>query len=64
LEEAPVKAAIEDARNRLGKTGRLVIRPSGTEPLIRVMAEGDDPQLVESVVNGIVDIISETRSAA
>jgi phosphoglucosamine mutase len=29
-----------------------------------VMAEGDDPQLVESVVNGIVDIISETRSAA
>jgi phosphoglucosamine mutase len=64
LEEAPVKAAIEDARHRLGKAGRLVIRPSGTEPLIRVMAEGDDPQLVESVVNGIVDIISETRSAA
>ena len=48
LEEAPVKAAIEDARNRLGKAGRLVIRPSGTEPLIRVMAEGDDPQLVET----------------
>jgi phosphoglucosamine mutase len=64
LEEAPVKAAIEDARNRLGKAGRLVIRPSGTEPLIRVMAEGDDPQLVEAVVNDIVEIISETRSAA
>ena len=64
LEEAPVKAAIEDARNRLGKAGRLVIRPSGTEPLIRVMAEGDDPQLVEAVVNDIVEVISETRSAA
>ena len=64
LEEAPVKAAIEDARNRLGKAGRLVIRPSGTEPLIRVMAEGDDPKLVETVVNDIVDVISETRSAA
>jgi phosphoglucosamine mutase len=64
LEDAPVKAAIEDARHRLGKAGRLVIRPSGTEPLIRVMAEGDDPQLVEAVVNDIVEVISETRSAA
>ena len=64
LESAPVKAAIEDARNRLGGTGRLVIRPSGTEPLIRVMAEADDPKLVESVVNDIVGVISELRTAA
>ena len=64
LENAPVKAAIEDARNRLGNTGRLVIRPSGTEPLIRVMAEGDDPKLVETVVNDIVGVISELRTAA
>ena len=64
LESAPVKAAIEDARNQLGKNGRLVIRPSGTEPLIRVMAEGDDSTLVEKIVNGIVDVIAETRSAA
>lgn len=64
LEETLVKAAIEDGRNRLGKTGRLVIRPSGTEPLIRVMAEGDDPQLVETVVNDIVGVISESRTAA
>lgn len=63
LEAAPVKAAIEDGEARLGKSGRLVIRPSGTEPLIRVMAEGDDRQLVEAVVNDIVDIIQE-RSAA
>lgn len=64
LEAAPVKAAIEDARNRLGKSGRLVIRPSGTEPLIRVMAEGDDQKLVETVVDDIVGVISEVKTAA
>jgi phosphoglucosamine mutase len=41
-----------------------VIRPSGTEPLIRVMAEGDDRGLVEAVVNDLVGVISELRSAA
>jgi phosphoglucosamine mutase len=64
LEDATVKEAIEDARNRLGGAGRLVIRPSGTEPLIRVMAEGDDQQLVETIVNQLVEVIAETRSAA
>ncbi|EHK58464.1 phosphoglucosamine mutase [Allomesorhizobium alhagi] len=64
LEAAPVKAAIEDARNRLGKSGRLVIRPSGTEPLIRVMAEGDDQKLVETVVNDIVGVIGDIKTAA
>jgi len=64
LDAAPVKAAIEDARARLGSGGRLVIRPSGTEPLIRVMAEGDDRALVEKVVNGIVDVIAELKTAA
>jgi phosphoglucosamine mutase len=64
LESAPVKALIEDARNRLGKSGRLVIRPSGTEPLIRVMAEADDKALIEEVVNDIIHAISETRNAA
>ncbi|MEP9372194.1 phosphoglucosamine mutase [Mesorhizobium sp. KR1-2] len=64
LEAAPVKAAIEEARNRLGQSGRLVIRPSGTEPLIRVMAEGDDPKLVETVVNDIVGVISDVKTAA
>ncbi len=64
LESDPVKAIIEDARSRLGKSGRLVIRPSGTEPLIRVMAEADDRGLVETVVNDIVGAISSLRSAA
>jgi phosphoglucosamine mutase len=64
LEQAPVKAAIEDAHHRLGKSGRLVIRPSGTEPLIRVMAEGDDPKLVETVVDDLITVISEAHHAA
>jgi len=64
LESDPVRAMIEEARSRLGKDGRLVIRPSGTEPLIRVMAEGDDPKLVEKVVNDIVGAIGSIRNAA
>jgi phosphoglucosamine mutase len=64
LESAPVKAAIADAQAKLGEAGRLVIRPSGTEPLIRVMAEGDNPQLVETVVDSIVDAIVDVRTAA
>ncbi|WP_188824553.1 phosphoglucosamine mutase [Brucella endophytica] len=64
LEDITVKSAIEDARDRLGNGGRLVIRPSGTEPLIRVMAEGDDRILVETVVNDIVNVISGIRTAA
>lgn len=55
---------IEDATSRLGTNGRLVIRPSGTEPLIRVMAEGDDRELVESVVNEIVSVIGSVKTAA
>ena len=44
------KAAIADAEASLDGKGRLVIRPSGTEPLIRVMAEGDDERQVERAV--------------
>lgn len=64
LDTGPVKEAIDEARDRLGQNGRLVIRPSGTEPLIRVMAEADDKQLVEQVVDGIVDVIAKARNAA
>ncbi len=39
------------------ETGRLVIRPSGTEPLIRVMAEGEDESLVNAVVSNIVEVL-------
>jgi len=59
LEDAEVQAAILEAENRLEKSGRLLIRPSGTEPLIRVMAEGDDSGLVEEVVDGLVSLIAK-----
>lgn len=57
LEEVSVIEAIKDGEARLGSKGRLVIRPSGTEPLIRVMAEGDDKGLVEDVVSDIVGVL-------
>jgi phosphoglucosamine mutase len=53
LEAASVKAAIGAAQTRLGKGGRLLIRKSGTEPLIRVMAEGEDETLVAAIVDEI-----------
>jgi phosphoglucosamine mutase len=61
LEHAAVKSAIDLGRARLGDSGRLVIRPSGTEPVIRVMAEGDDEGLVNQVVG---DIVEAVRKAA
>ncbi len=64
LEDARVRNAIEDGRSRLGQKGRVVIRPSGTEPVIRVMAEGDDEGLVSSVVGDIVAAVKEAAQAA
>jgi phosphoglucosamine mutase len=54
LENGTVAAAIELATRRLDGKGRLIVRPSGTEPVIRVMGEGDDRELVETVVDEIV----------
>jgi phosphoglucosamine mutase len=59
LEADNVKKAISDAEARLNGTGRLVIRKSGTEPLIRVMAEGEDEALVEQVVDEICDAVRQ-----
>jgi phosphoglucosamine mutase len=56
LEDDQVKRAISDAMAKLNG-GRLVIRPSGTEPVIRVMGEGDNIDVVEAVVNDIVDVL-------
>ena len=64
LETKVVKSAIAEARALLGDRGRLVIRPSGTEPLIRVMAEADDKLLVEQVVDDIVGVIADAKNAA
>lgn len=61
LEVASVQAAIADAEARLNGQGRLLIRKSGTEPLIRVMAECEDAALLTQVVDGIV---AEVEAAA
>jgi phosphoglucosamine mutase len=60
LEAPSVKAAVADGEARLVGNGRLLIRKSGTEPLIRVMAEGED----ETLVNEVVDSICEAVKAA
>ncbi len=52
-----VKQAIKAGEETLKGTGRVLVRPSGTEPLIRVMAEGDDADQVKDVVNSIIDAI-------
>jgi phosphoglucosamine mutase len=62
LDNRDVKKAIEDGRTKLGNSGRLVIRPSGTEPVIRVMAEGDDEGLVNRVVGEIVAALSKVAA--
>ncbi|MCZ8376358.1 MAG: phosphoglucosamine mutase [Beijerinckiaceae bacterium] len=59
LKDQAVNRAIDQLRAQLGAAGRLVIRPSGTEPVIRVMAEGDDRDLVEKVVDDVVEVISK-----
>ncbi|EJF91728.1 phosphoglucosamine mutase [Bartonella tamiae] len=63
LNDDTVKSAIKNAEKRLLKNGRLVIRPSGTEPLIRVMAEGDDDKLIENLVDDIADTIMSVRDS-
>lgn len=62
LSEDAVVTVIEAAKKRLGDQGRLVIRPSGTEPVIRVMGEGDDRDLVEQVVGDVVDALTEVAA--
>jgi phosphoglucosamine mutase len=57
LDTATVKAAIADAEAALVGQGRLLIRKSGTEPLVRVMAECEDAQLLERIVDSVVDAV-------
>jgi phosphoglucosamine mutase len=58
LDSDRVRSAIDQAVARLGAQGRILVRPSGTEPLIRVMGEGDDAGLVNAVVDDIVTAIA------
>jgi phosphoglucosamine mutase len=61
LLQEPVRRAIADAERRLNKAGRVLIRKSGTEPLIRIMAEGEDAALIGAIVD---EIAGEIERAA
>jgi len=63
LDSALVKEAIADGEAQLGKNGRVLVRASGTEPLIRVMAEGDDDRLVSKVVETIAAAVKAAAVA-
>jgi phosphoglucosamine mutase len=62
LESPKVRSAIRDGEKRLNGNGRLLVRASGTEPVIRVMGEGDDSKLIEEVVDRIVDALNHAAA--
>jgi phosphoglucosamine mutase len=62
LETEPVKAAIKAAEKRLGNRGRLVVRPSGTEPFVRIMAEGNEEAIVREVVSDVAHAVKKAAA--
>jgi len=62
LQDNAVRQSIAEAEAMLGNSGRLVIRPSGTEPVIRVMAEGDDESLVRRIVDDLCGAIAKAAA--
>ncbi len=61
LADAPaIQDAVAAAEDRLGDDGRVLLRPSGTEPLIRVMVEGRDPAAVEKTAAGLAEVVRDT----
>jgi phosphoglucosamine mutase len=62
LENPEVQQAIQHAEAQLNGSGRLVIRPSGTEPLIRIMAEGDDEAMVSKLVKELVGVVKKAAA--
>ena len=62
MEDEKVRQAVDDGRARLGSSGRIVVRKSGTEPVLRVMAEGEDGRLVDEIVEDIVSAASHASN--
>ena len=60
-ENEAIKAAIAEGDAELGENGRILVRPSGTEPLIRVMAEGPDQQQLDRICHTIADVVKEEQ---
>jgi phosphoglucosamine mutase len=63
LRLAHIQEAIATASTRLENKGRVLIRASGTEPLIRVMAEGEDPALIQTIVEELCATIAQATTA-
>lgn len=63
MHDSRLKTAIEDAENRLGNEGRIIIRPSGTEPLIRIMVEAGDAELMSTATSMLVDVTDKLLKA-
>jgi phosphoglucosamine mutase len=59
---APVQAAVDECEARLGDSGRILLRPSGTEPVVRVMVEGADAPLVEETARYLADAVTRAMS--
>ncbi len=57
--DRPIQRAIRDAETRLGDSGRVLVRPSGTEPALRVMVEGEDARLVTELADAIATLAGE-----
>jgi phosphoglucosamine mutase len=57
-----IAAAVSDAEHRLGTAGRVLLRPSGTEPLVRVMVEAEDAAIAEEVSEALAAIVRERLS--
>ena len=53
-----VQSAVSDVESKLGKNGRVLLRPSGTEPLVRVMVEGEDMDIVSKLAQELSDIVA------
>ena len=63
LQAPEMRDAIKTAEDELGDSGRVLLRPSGTEPLIRVMVEGRDATQVEKIASSLAQVVEETATA-
>ena len=59
MENGDVQAAMADVEDRLAGNGRILLRPSGTEPLVRVMIEGKDADRVESLCRELAEVVEK-----